>query len=158
MDALSTLHRQKGRAYQERRKQYRKNKSQSKRQSKLWRQKNKSKIKRYRQQVKRSPAMHRMKHAEEEQLLQNVSFWDLKQDLPGEVEAVSPEDETVQVRLEGPNNKEEEKSYDILDFLSNTVILEEADEAALYEILDGLYGDDEKSLPERVARRFLARF
>lgn len=155
----AVVYRQRGKAYRERRQKYRQNKSKSKRQSKMWRQRNKAKIKRYRQKAKRNPMMHRMKKRASVFQAEDVQVWDLEQDIPGDVQDLSTDDETVTVDYDG-----KQKTYDLLDFLDNTVFMEEGDEDAVFGVLDDLYrpddpddeDDEEETMAQRVARRFIA--
>lgn len=156
----AVVYRQRGKAYRKRRQQYRKNKSKSKRQSKMWRQRNKAKIKRYRQKAKRNPMLHRMKKRAALYQAQDVQVWDVEEDLPGEVQNLSTDDETVTVDYDG-----KAKTYDVLEFLDRSVFVEEPDEDAVFTVLDEMYRpddpddeeDEEDDVVQKVARRFQAQ-
>lgn len=127
---LSILHRQRGKAYRNRVKQYRKNKQKAKLQSRRWRQRNRSKVKRYQKIRQRHPSQHRLvpspRHASLEQLA-GVPFWDLQNDLPGEIQKIDPSEGKVKTTL---------RDYDLMSFLDAIAIVTEEDEAELFEVLD----------------------
>jgi hypothetical protein len=134
-DRVAKMYKQKGPALRKRKKQYKKTKAKSKRQSGQWRKRNKAKIKRYEAKRKRSPSMHRMRRRASITFSVDIPFWDIQEDLPGEVQSFDPETYMVETDFDGTP-----KLYDLDTFLSATALLNEKSEQALFEALDEIHG------------------
>jgi len=148
---LAVRYRQKGDALRKRRQQYRRSKSKSKRQSKLWRQQHPSAVKKYHKQLKLHPNLHKLRRrASERTLATEVPFWDLSTGQEGQVETFLPDTEQVQTRVNG-----EPKLYDLFDFLDSTAIVTEEAENDLLTLLDEYYEAEEGPSPDVVVARYL---
>jgi hypothetical protein len=157
VERVAVRYRQKGKALRKRRQQYRRTKAESKRKSKLWRQKHPAKVRRYQQHKRLHPNMHKLRRRAglAVTLAEEAPFWDLDTNEEGAVEAVLPEDDQVKTWVDG-----EERTYDLFDFLDSTAFMTEESEQELFELLDRFYEGEESEhdeMAERVARRYARR-
>jgi hypothetical protein len=147
---VAVRYRQKGKARKQRVRQYRKNKSKSKIQNKLWRKKNPIRLRLYQKRRQRNPHQHELRRKSammvDPAALLPVHFWDDSDEVEGQVRSVGIDGTFIDAFM--GEDAEEVRTYSLEEFLENCVVVDEGAERTFFDVLDEIHGIDAEQAEE----------
>ena len=152
VDRIAVRYKQRGKARRKRVQQYRKNKSKSKLQNKLWRKKNPTKLRLYRKRRDRNPHQHELRQRAAMKIdpaaLLPIHFWDTSEEVEGQVRSIGIDGTFIDAFM--GEDADKIHTYSLDEFMENCVVVDEGAERTFFDVLDEIHGIDAEQAAENL--------